>query len=81
MLRMGNKVRNEKHAPPYTVTLTRIGRQLLDDHDNIRHAFKGVVDGVCKILGIKNDNDKRIVKWIYAQERGTPAIRVEVEAE
>lgn len=77
--RTANALRNQTHEAPYKVTLTRIGRQDLDDHDNLRHAFKNICDGVCDALGIRNDRDRKKVTFEYAQERGTPAIRVEVE--
>lgn len=78
MMRM-QKVRNFEHKPPYKVTLTRIAKKQLDQHDNIRHAWKGCVDGICKMLGVKDDNDRRLIDFEYRQERGENAIRVEVE--
>jgi hypothetical protein len=49
------------------VTLTRIAPRALDGHDNLRAAFKPIVDGLADRLGVK-DNDPR-VSWHYAQER------------
>jgi len=63
---------------PATVTLTRIGKRLLDEHDNLPSSFKPLVDGIADRLGIA-DNDPRI-KWRYAQHRGSPyAVKIDVE--
>ncbi|RKY17116.1 MAG: hypothetical protein DRQ55_16515 [Planctomycetota bacterium] len=64
---------------PLVVTLTRIAPRPLDGHDNLRHAFKPVVDGIADRLGVA-DNDPR-VSWHYAQQRRAVkdyAIRIEV---
>ena len=50
-----------------TVTLTRIATGLLDEHDNLRMAFKPTADAVAAWLGMK-DNDPRIV-WEYRPEK------------
>ncbi len=57
------------------VTLTRISPRPLDDDNNVG-AFKGVRDQVAAQLGI-DDRDQRIA-WVYRQERGKQAIRIEV---
>lgn len=77
--RMANALRNQKHKAPYRVTLTRIAKRNLDSHDNLGHAFKSICDGVCDALGIRDDSKADVVTFAYAQEHGTPAIRVEVE--
>lgn len=64
-------------ALPCVVRLVRIGPQQLDD-DNLRGALKAVRDGVADRMGVQ-DNDPR-VSWQYGQERGKPALRIEVEA-
>lgn len=68
-----------KPQPPFTITLTRYGRQL--DYDNLTAAFKGVRDGVATALGYRNDNDPALT-WRYAQAkaRGTDE-RATVEIE
>lgn len=67
---------------PYAVKLVRIGPRTLDEHDNLRHAFKNIADGVCDALGIKNDMDRLKIVFEYAQERSKAhAIRVEVVGE
>lgn len=58
-----------RHVPvPCTIKLIRIAPRQLDGHDNLRSAFKAVVDGLCDAMLIK-DNDPRVT-WEYAQERG-----------
>lgn len=64
-------------ALPVTVTLVRVGPRALDD-DNLAFAFKAVRDGVADALGVK-DHDARVT-WVYAQERGPYAIRIELAA-
>ena len=56
-------------VPPMTVTLTRVGPQLLDD-DAVPGALKSVRDGIADRIGI-NDRDPRVT-WVYAQRRGKP---------
>lgn len=62
---------------PVAVTLTRVGRQPMDAHDGLRSAFKGLVDAVADWLGL-DDGDER-VEWRYAQEAGTPGVRLRIE--
>lgn len=62
------------------ITVTRISPGTLDQHDNLRGALKGVVDGIADKLGIK-DNDPR-VEWRYAQAvcpRREFGVRIEME--
>lgn len=64
---------------PLVVTLTRIARRDVDEHDNLRNCFKHVVDGIAKELGV-DDADKARIAWVYApQERGEPAARIKIE--
>jgi hypothetical protein len=51
---------------PVRVTLTRYGVRAMDSHDNLRIAFKHVVDGVADALNV-NDADPR-VEWAYAPQ-------------
>lgn len=76
------------------ITLTRIAPRPLDGHDNLRGAFKYVVDTIAdrfdlskdpekpRLAGQRaNDSDPR-VEWVYRQERGAvreEACRIEVE--
>ena len=58
---------------PCKVTLTRLGGKSLDAHDNLRMAFKYIVDEIADFLcpGKKKgqaDDDKRI-EWFYSQEK------------
>lgn len=60
-----------------TVTLTRIGKKLLDD-DNLRGACKSVRDGVADFLGV-DDADPRVT-WEYGQLKGKEyAVRIEIK--
>lgn len=57
---------------PMTITLTRVGVQLLDAHDALPGSFKHIVDGITDFLfqcpgeGHKFDNDPRLT-WHYDQ--------------
>lgn len=57
---------------PMTITLTRVGVQLLDTHDALPGSFKAIADGVADFLlqcpgqGHKYDNDPRLT-WRYDQ--------------
>jgi len=68
---------NAPPALPACVTLTRIAPRALDVHDNLPMAVKSIVDGIADAFGVK-DNDPRIT-WRYANERGRPAIRIDIE--
>jgi hypothetical protein len=67
---------------PVVVTLTRIAPSNgLDPHDGLPSSMKGICDGVCDGLGIKNDRDERIT-WRFAQRRGRPreyAVEVRID--
>lgn len=64
-------------ATPLVVTLTRVAPRQLDSHDNLRAAFKAVVDAVAEYLGV-DDRDPRI-EWRYAQAKGPAAVRIEFQ--
>ena len=64
-------------ATRLAVTLTRVSPRSLDAHDNLRSAFKGIVDQVADEIGL-NDRSPRI-DWLYAQERGAPGYRLRLE--
>lgn len=67
-----------KHAYPYQIKLTRIGKRLLDD-DNLRGAMKAIRDGVAEALRV-NDGDANQATWDYAQETGKEfAVKVEIK--
>jgi hypothetical protein len=59
------------------VTLTRVSPRTLDAHDNLRTAFKAIVDQLAEAMGM-DDRSKRY-EWTYVQERGAPAYRVRLE--
>jgi hypothetical protein len=63
---------------PFCVRLVRIGTRELDD-DNVRGACKPIRDEVAVLLGL-DDGPTAPVTWDYAQERGEPAVRVEVRS-
>lgn len=63
------------------VALTRVAPCELDSHDNLRTAFKPVVDGLVDGLGLKADRDRRL-DFVYAQAKGAPksyAVLIEIE--
>ena len=62
-LALGPKIRG-LGPPPYTVKLTRFGRQKMDD-DGLSASFKHVRDGVADALKL-DDGDSRF-SWIYQQ--------------
>lgn len=72
-----------RRRPPCRVTLTRVysGRgKPFDGHDNLRAAFKSVVDGVSYWLGA-DDGEPGGIEWAYGQERGErDAVRIEFAA-
>lgn len=59
---------------PLTITLTRIGRRLMDN-DNLISSMKHIIDGVTEFIldcpgeGHRYDNDPRLT-WHYAQRKG-----------
>lgn len=62
---------------PVVVTMTRIGRKMLDD-DNAVGAMKHVRDSIAAIYGV-DDGDHRY-QWVVApQEIGEYAVRIKVE--
>ncbi len=62
---------------PVVVVLTRRGKRRLDGHDNLRSAFKAVIDGIADAMGTRDDDPR--IEWTYGeQEIGEYAIRIEV---
>ena len=66
----------EPPSLPVTVHLTRIAPRLLDSQDNLRSAFKGVIDTIADYLipGLapgRADGDERI-QWTFQQKKGKP---------
>jgi hypothetical protein len=68
-----------------TVKLIRIAPRKLDEHDNLRFAFKWVVDAIASLLkpgmqaGQADSNE--MITWEYGQEKGKPkekSMRVEI---
>jgi hypothetical protein len=68
----------QKISPPYVVTLTRVGKRLLDD-DNLHGACKAVRDQVAQMLGCGDGPDDPIT-WRYAQRNGEYAVEVEIQS-
>jgi hypothetical protein len=61
----------------HVIKLTRVSPRKLDD-DNLRGALKAIRDGVASALGFRDDSDPTLT-WEYAQEKGKPAVRIEVD--
>ena len=71
---------NSKPNIPAVINFCRIAPKQLDKDDNLRHAFKNIKDGVTDWLGLKNDNDSRLI-WRYQQQTGASkyyAIRITI---
>lgn len=68
-------VREILEARRITVKLTRVGPRELDS-DNLAGSLKAVRDGIADALEL-DDGDKRLT-WLYEQEQGAYAVRVEV---
>ena len=54
-------------APKAEVTLTRIAGGTLDDHDNLRAAFKHVVDEIAAWVGVPDAHP--VFSWRYAPSK------------
>lgn len=52
----------------FRVVLVSHRKRLLDEHDNLRHGMKPLVDAITETLGFKSDADPRLT-WEYAQVR------------
>lgn len=70
---------------PITIKLIRISPRKLDEHDNLRFAFKFIVDAIADLLSPGKEagqaDNNPLIKWDYGQEKGKPkqkGIRVEV---
>lgn len=65
-------------AMPVRVTLVRIGKKLLDSHDNLRISQKPVADSIAMVFGV--DDASPLYEWVYGQEIGKEyAIRIKLE--
>jgi crossover junction endodeoxyribonuclease RusA len=62
---------------PVIVTLSWIHPRRADS-DNVASAFKAVRDGVADWLGV-DDGDESKVVWVYRQEVGQYAVRIEIK--
>ena len=65
-----------KPSVPCTIILTRVSPRKFDPHDNLRMAFKPLVDIIADTLipGLRKgiaDGDERLT-WVYRQEKGIP---------
>ncbi len=72
-------LREAKMQLPLTITLTKIGGRKMDEHDNLRMAFKAIVDQIAFILIVcdemgQNDSDLRLT-FLYAQSASKPPRR------
>lgn len=66
----------DKPAIPCCVTITRVGRGVMDD-DNLPTASKHLRDQIAAWLGV-DDRHRNIVRYVYEQERGSVAgVRIE----
>lgn len=65
----------DPNRPLLVITLTRIGPRELDT-DNLASALKAVRDGIAARLAV--DDATPLIRWDYRQEKGEPAVRVEV---
>ena len=64
-------------ALPCIVTITRIGKRMMDD-DNVRAACKNIRDGIAQRLGV-DDADPRVT-WRYGQETAREySVRIEID--
>lgn len=62
---------------PLTITVTRVGPQRLDSHDNLPASCKYVCDEIARWIGV-DDRDPRYT-WRYAQQRGPWGVAIEVK--
>lgn len=66
--------------PPYAVTLTRRCTRKFDS-DAVPAALKAIRDEIANLLGVTDGPNDHRVTWVYAdQEKGTPGVRVTIEA-
>ena len=63
-------------ALPCRVLLTRIAPSAGVDDDNLSGALKAPRDQIAQWLGV-DDKDTQTVRYLYAQERGPWAVRIE----
>lgn len=55
------------------VSMTRIAPRLVDDDDNLVSCFKHVRDAIAQHLGLKSDNDPRVLRWECRQRKSERA--------
>ncbi len=76
LLALANK-RTIPVEPPLLVTLTRIGKRILDD-DNLQASFKHIRDCVAEWVGF-DDGDVKRLRFKYRQEKGKDySIRIDI---
>ncbi len=63
---------------PKTVTLTRVGKRLLDQ-DNLAGSLKGVIDAVARFFGV-DDGPKGPIAWKYDQRLGDWEVEITLES-
>lgn len=68
--------RNKLPKLPVVVTVTRYGRQLLDEGDNLNISCKHVRDGIAERYGV--DDSSPLIEWRYRQQRGDYCAKVEI---
>lgn len=51
------------------LTFTRVAPRPLDAHDNLRAAFKAMVDETVAHLGYPDDSDRQSIEVVYTQEK------------
>lgn len=65
-----------------TVKLTRFSTRKLDEHDNLRMAFKYIVDAIADLIypgkALGRADDSKLLEWKYAQEKGKNKIKIEI---
>lgn len=60
------------------VTLTRCGPRRLDANEAENASFKAIRDSIARRLGV-DDGDSERVAFLYRQEKGEYAVRIEIE--
>lgn len=64
----------------YRITIVSMRRRLVDEHDNLRAAYKPLVDRITTALRFFTDSDPRL-EWNYSQVviRGRPGTIVQID--
>ncbi len=67
---------------PLVIKLTRFSARKLDEHDNLRMAFKYIVDAIADLIypGKQSGraDDSKLLEWKYGQEKGNNTIKIEI---